>query len=275
MTATVTEKMPFAKYLELPGESSSSLREMIKSPLQYKHWRDHGREDSDTLRIGRAAHTATLEMQQFLREYVLYDGRRAGGEWEKFKLANEGKTILKPEQYELALACREAIHAHKVAAPLFAGKGRNELTIQWEMGEHKLRSRIDRITSDGVLVDLKTSRDVTPRAFPHSAARFGYFTQLAFYQDACRAAGLGELPVKLVVVGSSAPHDVVVYDIEYDELERGRLEYEFALSRLAECRAKDEWPGVAPNESVKLRLPDWAVAEEDEEAITFGGEAIL
>lgn len=274
MMVKVTPRMPFAEYLALPGESSSSLREMIKSPLQYKHWREKGREDTDTLRVGRAAHTAILEMQQFLREYALYEGRRAGGEWEKFKEANADKTILKTEQYELALACRDAVMSHAVAGPLFVGKGANEVTIEWELGEHKLRSRIDRLIPSTAIIDLKTSRDVTPRAFPHSAARFGYFAQLALYQDAAKAAGYGELPVKLVAVQSSAPHDVVVYDIEYDELERGRVEYEGALCRLAECKQKNEWPGVMPTESVRLRLPDWAVADEDDEPITFGGEVI-
>lgn len=272
MTATVIEKLPFARYIDLPGDSSTSLREMRKSPLQYKHWLEHGRKDTTTLLRGRGAHTAILEIQQFMREYVMWEGdRRAGKVWEEFKEQNAGKTILKPDDYDMAIACRDAVLAHAVAGPLLREKGRNELTIQWELGEHKLKSRIDRLCS--ALVDIKTARDVSQREFQNSAARYGYHTQLAFYQDAVEAAGLGRLPVVLVVVQSAAPHDVVVYEVGYDELEKGRVEYEEALCRLADCRKTNKWPGVAPNEPVKLRLPEWLSLTEDE-PIEFGAEVI-
>jgi exodeoxyribonuclease VIII len=214
-----------------------------------------------------------LEIQQFLREYALYDGRRAGKDWEAFKAANDGKTILKDDHYNTALAVSEAVKAHPVAGPLFRGQGRNELTIQWTHDSGTLcKARIDRLGT--ALIDLKTARDVSPAGFGRACANYGYVTQLAFYADAAKAAGLGVFPVRIVVVQKVAPYDVAVYDINDDQLEVGRREYEKALGVVAKCKASGVWPGVAPVEPLPLQLPVWSQLSIEDD-ITFNGEAIV
>ncbi len=269
----VIEKLPFEKYRELPGEHSTGLRRALVSPLEYDYYKRNEREDTDTLRIGRAVHTATLEPLQFLREYVLFEGRRAGKVWEEFEEKHKGKTILKPEQYDPAAAMSEAIRNHAVAGPLFSGAGRNELTIQWRHESGTLcKARIDRLYSS--LIDIKTASDITPHAFEAASFRYGYHVQAAFYADAAKAAGLGEFPVRFVVVQKRPPHDVIVYEIGQAEIERGRADYEKALAIIAECRKTGVWPGAAPSEPVPLHLPGWALPEFDEEAVNFGEEII-
>lgn len=271
----VHEKLPFSAYLDLVGESSTALRQMLISPLQYRHYIRQGREDTDTLRIGRAVHTATLEPMQFLREYVLWEGgRRAGKAWEEFQAEHEGKTILKPELYDPAVAMAEAIKAHPVAGALFTGAGRNELSIQWRHSSGMVcKARIDRLGD--ALIDIKTARDITPHSFGAASIRYGYHVQLAYYADAVKAAGLGTLPVRLVVVEKAPPYDVVVYDIDDAQLDLGRQEYERALQLIKDCRLTNSWPGQAPLHPLLLKLPAWAQPEFDEEAaIQFGEEVI-
>ena len=112
----VIEHLPFKQYCELPGENSTALRRALVSPLEYRYYKDNERDDTDTFRVGRAAHTAALEMQQFLRDYVLWEGgTRRGKDWDAFEVLHAGKTIMKPEQYDLALAAAEAIRSHPVA----------------------------------------------------------------------------------------------------------------------------------------------------------------
>lgn len=271
----VIEKLPFSKYCELPGEHSTGLRRALVSPLEYDYYKRNEREDTDTLRIGRAVHTATLEPLQFMREYVLWEGgRRAGKDWDKFEIEHAGKTILKPEQYDPAVVMAEAIRAHPVSGPLFAGAGRNELTIQWRHESGALcKARVDRLSS--ALIDIKTASDITPHGFASAAMRYGYFTQMAFYHDAVKSAGLGLYRVKIVVVQKKPPHDVVVYDIGDDELAAGREQYERALAIVAECTKTGVWPGQAPVEPVPLRLPAWALPNFEEGALPdFGDEVI-
>jgi hypothetical protein len=271
----VIEKLPFDRYRELPGEHSTTLRRALVSPLEYYWHKKNEREDSDTLRIGRAVHTATLEPLRFLKEYVLWEGgRRAGKIWEAFEVEHAGKTILKPEQYDPAVAMSEAIRAHAVAGPLFSVSGKSELTIQWRHESGRLcKARIDRLGT--ALIDIKTAHDITPHGFSAAAQRYGYFAQMAFYADAVKAAGLGTFPVRIVAVQKKAPHDVAVYEIGDDELAAGRADYERALSVIAECEKTGVWPGMAASEAIPLKLPAWAVgAALDEEPIEFGSEVI-
>lgn len=273
----IFERLPFEKYRELKGLHSTSLRRALVSPLEYHYYTTNEQEDSDTYRIGRAAHTATLEPLQFLREYILWEGgTRRGKDWDAFEIEHAGKTILKAEQYDVATAASEAIRSHPVAGPLFVGAGRNELSIQFRHESGALcKARIDRLC-DAALIDIKTAADITPHGFAAAAFRYGYFTQMAFYADAVKAAGLGVFPVKIVVVQKKAPFDVTVYDIGDDELAAGRKEYERAIAIVAECEASGKWPGQAPIEALPLKLPHWALPNFDEqEAIMLGNEVAL
>jgi hypothetical protein len=282
--AEVIERLPFEKYIELPAVHSSGLREMLVSPLHYQHRQQSPRTDSDTLRAGRAGHTAILEPERFLREYVEWvdeheDGTkrvRRGKAWDEFQAINAGKTILKPAQFKTALTLRDVVRDHPVAGPLVKGIGRNELSIHWvhERTGLKCKARIDRITSQA-LIDIKTTRDPTPRSFAATAARLAYTMQLALYSDGAEAAGLGAPAVKIVAVQNVEPFDVVVYDLEFDELEHGRRLYEEAMDKVVECRKSQRWPGFAETSSIPLKLPAWAMPGADEADIVFGGDAIF
>lgn len=274
----IHERLPFSQYIELPGEHSTSLRRALVSPLKYKHHKTHSRTDTADLVVGRATHTAVLEMQQFLREYVLQPEEikvRRGAAWEKFLADNPGKTVLKSDQYDEAIAMSEAIRSHAVAGPLFFGSGRNELSIQWRHESGTLcKARIDRLGS--ALIDVKTARDISPHGFATASFKYGYHVQAAFYADACKAAGLGVFPVRFVVVDKQAPHDVVVYDVDDAMIDKGREEYERALLLIAQCTRDNKWPGQAPSEPVLLKLPAWAAPEfNEDEAIAWGNEEVI
>lgn len=269
----IHEKMPFSQYIELTGEHSTALRRMLVSPLEYMWHKKNAREDSDTLRTGRAVHTAVLEPLQFMREYVMFDGRRAGKVWDAFEVEHAGKTILKPEMYDPVVAMAEAIRAHPVAGSLFTGPGKSELSIQWRHESGTLcKARIDRLGP--ALVDIKTAADITPHGFGAASFRYGYHVQASFYADAVKAAGLGVFPVRLVVVQKKPPHDVVVYEFGDDELAAGRKDYERALELIKQCNLTNSWPGQAPTEAVPLKLPHWAMPDFDDTGIMLGEEVV-
>lgn len=90
-----------------------------------------------------------------------------------------------------------------------------------------------------------------------------------------KAAGLGTFPVRFVVVQKKAPHDVVVYDVDDAQLDKGREEYERALLLIAQCERNKKWPGQAPSEPVLLKLPAWAAPDYSEESLTMNGEQLF
>lgn len=279
MTATVHENMPFDRYcLDLEGESSTGLRKLIRSPLEYKWWKEHDQPDRDELRVGRAAHTAILEPHLFAEGYAVWPpgsrvtatGRtppRSGKEWDAFKFEHEaaGKTILTREQHQNAIEIARAARAHKVAGRILAEAGRAELSISWvhERTGIAMKARLDWLCSS--LNDIKTARDIEPRLFSGSSARFGYHTQSSIYKGALMALGM-DAPAKLIVIQSGAPFDVAVFAVSDQALMVGEQAYEAALDTLAVCRARGEWPGIASDGELDLHLPNWAVPDYDDDA---------
>lgn len=280
MQFAVHEKMPFTQYNALPGLRSSSLKHALVSGLEYQA-KAGAIKDSDTLRMGRAGHTAVLEMERFLAEYAQFETKhpdgskriRSGGAWEDFKATNATKTILTPEQFADAMSMRDAVRDHPIAGPLVKGLGRNELSLVWSHGRTKetLKARLDRITRLA-LIDIKTSHDISPESFQRTAIKLGYFMQLSMYSDGAEACGLGSLPVKIVAVQNAAPFDVAVYDVESDALDYGRERYNQAIDTVLRCRKENKWPGFATEGTLPLGLPLWMQSKG--ETVSFNGVEI-
>lgn len=273
--ALIPMRVPFEKYIEMPGLHATALTDMVTSPLLYKQRRAKPLPDKDTFRVGRATHTAILEPDYFALEYTVCKmPRRAGAKWEAFAEANADKTILTQAQYATALACRDAVRNHKVAKRYLSRGGKSEVTITWKHASGEVcKSRLDLLCKD-VIVDVKSTRDPSPRRFGNDAARFLYPMKMSFYQDAAFAAGLGRLPVVIIAVQNVEPFDVVVYILGEEILNLGRIQYEAAIARVIECRRNNSWPGVAPDAEQELELPSWLTASGDDE-LTMDGESLF
>lgn len=282
MSAEIIERLPFEKYLELPGDSASALKSIAPpkgSPLLYRSRQTEPRKDTKALKLGRFGHSVLLEPDRALLDCAVWrndkDGgtrRRYGKDWDAFVAANDGRTIINENEYNDVIAMRDAVRGHKAASALLYGKGRNELSIRWthERTGRACRSRFDRVI-DGCIVDIKTTRD-PGRRFKFDVIDFGYLLQAGFYVDAAKAAGLGELGFKIVAVQSVRPFDVVVYSLTAPQIGQGRDEYNAALDLLIECERTNTWPGQA-QEEVELDLPQ-AFDEAAVEAIEWGTEVI-
>lgn len=275
--AEVLERLPFEKYIDMPAIHATGLRDLLVSPLMYKARRDTPRPDTDSLRLGRACHTAILEPDTFMTSYLCWlksQGVRRGKSWDAFNAGRSGRTILTEAQYKLALKLRDACRDHELAGRYLSEKGRPELTLKWTHPRTGLpcKSRIDWLCS--ALIDVKTTRNPSPAKFSGDAARFGYVMQLAFYADAVAAAGFGVPPVKIMAVQNVEPYDVVVFDISEESMAFGRKQYENAIDLLIKCRESNKWPGIAASAEVGLNLPAWATTTEADEPITFGDEII-
>jgi hypothetical protein len=259
----------YAEYARINAINWSTLREIGRSPLHYRYLLEHGRADTATLALGRAVHTAVLEPERFGLEYVVFGGpRRAGKEWEAFKTANEGVTILKADEYAEAVAMRDAVHRHKGAMSYLVG-GAAEQTVTWTERINGMdlacKARPDYLGR--AIADLKTSKDAGASAFGRTAARFGYHCQLAWYRRGVRAALGRELDMVLVAVESAAPYDVAVYRVTEDQMYAADDAINDLLLQVAACRRSDRWPG-AQEEEGPLELPSWALDGDGDEELT-------
>lgn len=281
--AKITPRLPFEKYVTLPGVHATSLKDILVSPRAYRSRLARERQDRDTLRLGRAGHTACLEPDRFLLDFAVFTAKddngnlriRRGKVWDAFTEANEDKTILTVPQYQAAIEVRDAVRSHAVAGQLLTEEGQAELTIEWTHEGTGLRcvSRIDWLCH--ALTDVKLTRDPSPASFSRDAGKFMYPFQMSMYRKACIAAGLGELPVKIIAAQNCEPYDVVVYDLGEEILSHGDEQFEAAMIKLADCTANKSWPGIAPNEEMELHLPAWAAPSLADEPLTVDGVALF
>lgn len=258
-------KLSFEEYSLINAVNFSTLKEMRRSPLHYRHAVEIGFDDSDAFRLGRASHTAVFEPERFALDYAVFRGeRRSGKDWEAFKDAHPGQTILRVDDYLTAIAIRDAVRNHPVAKK-YLDSGIAERSIVWRDGDTDLlcKGRVDWHNDfHPALVDLKTTRDGDDRMFSSAAARYGYHLQLAFYADGLKTLTGRDCRVIMIVVEKDAPHDVVVYRIDVDVLHAGREEYRELLKRVRGCRDGNIWPGRHTEEQ-SFELPPWMTREVD------------
>jgi hypothetical protein len=269
--APIQSRIPFGDYRAMPAINISTLKELKRSPLHYRHALANPKQ-SPALTLGTAAHTATLEPERFAHDYAIWTYRtdsgrmspRTGKKWEEFCTVHAGKTILTEDESEEALAIARAVRSDPIAAK-YLEAGEPEVTMNWQIGSRACKGRVDWLTRQecDVLVGLKSARSCEPFMFGAAAARLGYALQWAWYFDGFVAA-TGRTPRLVeIVVENTAPYAVVVYAIPEDVIEYGRDEYQNLLHRLDECEARGEWPGPAETELV-LSLPSWVYGNDED-----------
>jgi hypothetical protein len=285
----VIHKMAREKYDRLRRLNFSKLKHMKKSPFHYQHEElapPNVEDDTDARKLGRAVHLAVLEPQEFGSRVAVWDGgRRAGKEWEKFCAANEGLEILRQEDYRIARAVQAAVRSSPAAQKYLEGGGSREATVLWNhvvpaVGglpgfSRECKGRVDLLT-DTHIIDLKTSRDISPEKFGRDSFAFSYHVQAAYYVDGVKAATGRELPYVILAVENSEPYAVQPYIVPPDILDLGREEYRAWMGRLQICEGENRWPGYADGE-LELTLPRWARPSDGEEdltglGLTIGGE---
>jgi exodeoxyribonuclease VIII len=147
-----------------------------------------------------------------------------------------------------------------------------EQPITWIDEEHGIACKgIPDVVGDGTLVDVKTAQSVIPGIFCAAAAKFGYHAQLAFYRDGLVANGHRITDVAIVAAESQPPYDVAVFRLGEHTLACGRDLYRELLGEYAECVATNEWPGVARNQLLDLKLPAWAGGESVGDDLDWSG----
>jgi hypothetical protein len=268
---------PFDAYRKIKALNWTHLKRMRQSAKHFKYWSEHETEDTPTMILGRAVHTAVLEPDRFPIDYAVWKGaRRAGNDWEAFQAANADRTILRLEEYQWCLEIRDAVRAHPVAKHLLE-VGEAEKTIVWtdEASGLKCKGRLDFLNGIG-LVDLKTTADLDPIRFGGQAARLGYHCQLAFYRRGLRANGI-DVPVKILACEKDPPHDVAVLALDDDTLFAADEEVSLLLKRVVECRKSKQWPGRFGNVEAPLQLPGWAFGNFPDDpalGLIVGGEEV-
>lgn len=271
--------LSFDEYASIDAINQSFLKEFAKSPKHAQYWRaTGGREQTDSMKFGRALHLAILEPQNFdteVLEIPKIDRRTKAGKiaWANYQRKSEGRITLDPDERERIKHIAQSIIAHPAAADLFRTKGANEVTVLWTDPETQLKckARMDRFTSYkswGVAMDMKSCQDVEKRAFQKTITNLGYDLQGSFTLqglDILRPIPNGSSSQRVFVwlaVESEGPFDVGVYEMVDDAVRHARQRIRRMLQEIKKCRETGIWPGKCGDGIESMDLPEWVYKRE-------------
>lgn len=268
------DKIPWIKcrdmtdeqYRAAPGVNKSTLWELIKrSPAHYKYALDNPTKDSPALAFGRALHMAILQPNEFERHYAIapdVDRRTKQGrkEYQAFLDTLHGREPISRECWDQVVSMYNAVYADRDAAELLDGC-QTETPIFWTdpLSRVRCKCRLDAV-KPGVIVDLKTAADASPKAFKSAAIRFGYEVQAAHYIRGYKSQHDEPVEFYFLVIEKEPPYAINIAHAPAAFVDRGTLTLIDALNKLKECRQHRHWGGYGKTE---INLEEWELIPDD------------
>lgn len=252
--------MDIADYHAHPALGSSRLRELLKSPA---HFRANMRRETEALALGSLVHTLVLEPHAFPERYLVVpriDGRTKEGKAAKAALADDPRIAVDGETMAEASACATSIMSHIVYQQI--RDAQVEHTVFWTDKETGIECKARFDVLGPLLVDLKTTRDASPKGFQRAIATYGYHIQAAHYMAGAIANGMEPRGFLFACVETSAPYLAAGYLLGNPTLEQGERERREALLTYAQCLREDRWPGYNDDRIEVIDLPNWAWKDE-------------
>ena len=248
--------------------NASRGKVFLESPALY-----HGRyvartipqQTSEALEHGSLLHSwfelgdAFLDTLAVPPESTLTPTKQAGKEAKKWAEKEYGPnaTVVSPKLAAQLRYEAEAIKRHPAARELMDRVVERELSVRWTTADgDRLRCKYDALTSDGIVLDLKTTRETDILAnFWKSVLDYRYGFSEAWYRAGMVACGMEAAPIRYIVVSTSLPHDVQVVTLPEAVVEQGRLQMEKALADLRLRESLDWWLPDHHGEVVELPFP--------------------
>ncbi len=271
----LTGEIAREQYDAHPGVRWSNLSHMRKSPAHYLHAMTHKRRDTSALNTGSALHTLVFEPETYAERFTTYTASKSKGEgarkaWEAFQedARERGLTILDTDEEARAQGCAAAIRS-KASAYIAPSKGRAEIPITWTDSETGLicKARLDWLTINRVLVELKSTRSTDERNFANQAWKLGYFHAQMFYSMGVAAAtgcALDEVPFLFVAVESEAPFDVALFEPCQESRQAAHEDVKRLMAQLAECQRTGKYPGRYDGPRI-LKAPAYVLMSDEDE----------
>lgn len=271
--------MPNEVYHSTPGFTSKSELDLINtSPAHFMYAQK--KPATKSMNLGSAIHAAILEPELFKSDYLLLrevQDRRVAAYKDAAKQFPPDRILTAPE-VDLVSSMQESVRMNEKARHWLDKPGVSEVSLFTKCPETgvNVRVRFDRLTEDGYVIDLKSTKSASPEEFSKSIYQYRYHVQDAIYSDAYRWA-TGE-PLKgfiFIAVENDTPHVTMVYELDDFSKSIGRSEYKKNLATYAECMESGSWPAYQTGEDKTdlIALPEWAIlrheAENESDVITL------
>ena len=283
-TAT-NDIMPDDQYHKLPAIGASMLEDLRSSRRLYQDkyvMGNYVHTSSDAMVLGKMIHARVLEPEKY--ESMLAppppdfgpDGkkwlRRKGSEHETAWNAymESVKDLIPATNADRTIVERIAdrLTHHKRARRILEGKGSPEFSIFWDDKNTGLRCKCRVDWMADFPVDIKTTADPSPQAFSRVVQKFGYHRKASHYRAGIAAYTGEELPMLHLVVGTVAPYQVAVYEIDdrtepTSNIHLGDVQRKTMMEELKHCLDTGDWSDPWERDVNTLPLPRWAYTEDE------------
>lgn len=255
-------KLSDSEYFSHPAINHSRLKKMRQSPAAYMA--NKKIEQTSSMLLGSVVHCLALEgIEEFSKRYFAMpkfdrrtkDGKEAHQSWLD---DNQGKVCIDASIFDKANEIASAILSIPDAEQILSfGVAENAVIHRDLETGLELKVKLDYIRpNDQLIVDLKTTVDITPAAFQRSVANYCYHSAAAMYVDVCCMANIEIETFIWIAVSTEQPYEVAIYVADDDLITNGRKLYRKWLNKVVDCKRNKEWPNyLGINE---LKLPRWA-----------------
>lgn len=268
----------FEEYAKIDALNGSTLVNMRRSPMYYRHCLDHPQPPTPAMILGTATHRLILEPNK-IGDFAVWgtleeEKVRRGKVWENFQALNQGAMIVTVNERDamvgMAAGARKNLPIMKYANM----DGDTEVCMVWtdKASGRLFKGRLDKIIPvHSIIVDLKTTRDCHPFRFASQAYALAYHIKAYIYVSGFQTLTAQRPKFKWLAIDSKAPHESAVYRATPDVLSQGATDLDEILKTLDVCEKTGLWP-AAEQEETDLILPAYALTDVGESLEEFAVE---
>ena len=182
---------------------------------------------------------------------------------DQFTEANEGKTILSEVEMNVAKKVIGCVYDNPKAVGIIR-RSAHELTVIAEIEGVMCKTRIDgAIAKDRHVWDLKTTEDISGRAFYRQCKNIGHLFQFGFHQLACANAGANSFAIErydAIAAEVSGDYDTGVILVPPQLLDDWAEKVTRVLHDYRLAKATGNWLGLYPSGGGIMDVPDYDMA---------------
>jgi hypothetical protein len=257
--------MAMEDYLASPAIGSSTLKNIMLTPADYKAARERKNEDTRATALGTAVHTVILEPDTFYDRYALQPeewGPKNQGEgrkkWDAFKRENEDKIVITYDDAIFLKRVEESAKNHHMLQKQLK-TGRTEATAFMKYSSIlDLKARAD-LLCPNIIWDVKTtSESLDDDSLFKIVFNNGYHFQAVHHTKVLNAqenVDIKEFGWIFVSTKTPAVH-IRMAKAPQELLKWARQDHDYALAKLEKCLESNEWSGY-PTQIHELAIPDW------------------
>jgi hypothetical protein len=254
------------EYHATAGVSSSAVKTVAKKSVA--HWKGQKMSQTAAFRTGTSVHALLLEED---RDLVIKGPKtRSSLAFKDMEADLQDEQILLTEvEYNVAHCIARGALKNPHAKAALRNKDRlNEVSIFADCPRTGLAVKVrpdlailskmvpPAATSEGILYDVKTTQDASPKGFASETFKYAYHLQAAFYLYVCNLAGWEVSRFKFICVEKTAPFVCHIFEVGPELLAKATEQMHQTLDIIAAAEKNGDY-GTGWGECTTLKLPAW------------------